>query len=125
MEWRVDEAGQRYRGVEEPVLLSWCRRKMQASPVYFYRVRAKAIERGETPLRKLPEFVAQAEHAELMRAMENETPRCNGLEVFARDRFADPEEVEMTRGSAGSARHGKCAGRSRSRGSLLRGCGWG
>jgi len=30
--------------------------------------------------------------------METETPGCDGLEVFTRDRFSDPEEVEMMRG---------------------------
>ncbi|WP_157540803.1 WhiB family transcriptional regulator [Microbacterium sp. XT11] len=49
MEWRVDEGGQRYRVVEESVLLAWWRDRMNASPVHFYRMRAKAIERGETP----------------------------------------------------------------------------
>ncbi|MEV7609864.1 WhiB family transcriptional regulator [Microbacterium sp. NPDC089320] len=49
MSWRVDEVGQRYRVVELQVLLAWWREKMQASPVHFYRQRAKAIERGETP----------------------------------------------------------------------------
>lgn len=49
MEWRVDEGGRRFRVVELQTLLSWWRRKMQNSPVHFYRMRRKAIERGETP----------------------------------------------------------------------------
>lgn len=49
MSWRVDETGQRYRVVELQVLLAWWREKMQASPVHFYKMRAKAIERGEEP----------------------------------------------------------------------------
>lgn len=136
MEWRVDEGGQRYRVVEESVLLSWWRKKMLASPVHFYKMRRQAIDRGETPppiperfrntrerreqsqihdrpgedapldqaavfrefLRDLPEFHGQAEHAALMAAMEDEPPACDGLEVFTRDRYADPEEVAMMRG---------------------------
>ena len=152
MEWRVDEGGQRYRVVREDVLLAWWRDRMKASPVHFYRMRAEAIKRGESPppvpdrfksrrdtagtarssipgvdsehsqppgvlgdpggagcgadrntealltvLRELPEFVGRAEHAELMVAMENETPGCDGLEVFTYDRFADPEQTEMMR----------------------------
>ena len=51
MGWAVDEGGQRYRVVELPILLErWRDRdKMKASPVHFYRMHAKAIERGETP----------------------------------------------------------------------------
>ncbi len=33
-----------------------------------------------------------------MRVMEDETPGCDGLEVFTRHRFDDPEEVEIMRG---------------------------
>lgn len=135
MEWRTDELGQRYRVVEESVLLAWWRDRMNASPVHFYRMRARAIKRGETPprtperftkrptaastasqvpegqddpdrrsdavtalLADLPVFNGQAEHAALMRAMEDETPGCDGLEVFTRDRFSDPEQTEMMRG---------------------------
>lgn len=47
MGWAVDETGQRYRVVEESVLLAWWRKTMQASPVHFYKLRQKAIERGE------------------------------------------------------------------------------
>lgn len=43
-------------------------------------------------------FHGQVEHAALVAAMETETPGCDGLEVFTRDRFSDPEEVEMMRG---------------------------
>lgn len=47
---------------------------------------------------ELPEFIGQAEHAALMRAMEKTAPACVGLEVFTHDRFADPEQTEMMRG---------------------------
>ena len=30
--------------------------------------------------------------------METETPRCDGLEVFPRDRYSDLEQTEMMRG---------------------------
>ncbi|MBY6061613.1 WhiB family transcriptional regulator [Microbacterium esteraromaticum] len=49
MEWRTDDVGQRFRVVEESVLLSWWRDRLKASPVHFYRMRKAAIERGETP----------------------------------------------------------------------------
>ncbi|MGF6821941.1 hypothetical protein M2317_000827 [Microbacterium sp. ZKA21] len=135
MEWAVDELGQRYRVVELQVLLSWWRQKMQNSPVHFYRMRANAIERGETPppvperftkrdltasqassvpesrdgagraseavtdvLADMAEFVGQREHAALIAAMATEVPGCDGLEVFTRDRYTDPEETEMMRG---------------------------
>jgi len=49
-------------------------------------------------LASLPEFVGQREHAALIQAMEDQPPACDGLEVFTRDRFDDPEEVEMMRG---------------------------
>jgi hypothetical protein len=49
MEWAVGDAGQKYRVVEEQVLLSWWRQKMQNSPVHQYRMRRKLIEAGETP----------------------------------------------------------------------------
>lgn len=49
-------------------------------------------------LAELPPFVGQAEHAALVRAMEDEPPACDGLEVFTADRFDDPEQTEMMRG---------------------------
>lgn len=49
-------------------------------------------------LAELPEFIGQAEHAALIRAMEDTPPACDGLETFAADRFADPEQTDMMRG---------------------------
>ena len=46
MQWRVDDAGQRVRVVDETVLLAWWRDRMQASPVHFYRMRKRIIEAG-------------------------------------------------------------------------------
>lgn len=46
MQWRVDDAGQRVRVVEEQVLLAWWRDQMQASPVHFYRMRKAAMDAG-------------------------------------------------------------------------------
>ena len=48
MGWRSNHTGQRYRVVEESVLLSWWRERMQARPVHFYRMRAKAIKQSGT-----------------------------------------------------------------------------
>ena len=45
-----------------------------------------------------PEFIGQAEHAALIRAMEDTPPACDGLESFTHDRFADPEQTGMMRG---------------------------
>lgn len=154
MEWRTDAIGQRYRVVEEDALLAWFRQAMSNSPVHFYKLRAAAIERGETPpelperfklrkraqdasttetpqeqlptgdltasntpqvpdsqdgetgrpdpyadlLRSLPEFTGQAEHAALVRAMEEQPPACDGLEVFTANAFHDPEQTEIMRG---------------------------
>lgn len=62
----------------------------------------EALERTSTAMAQvfaeLPEFIGQAEHAALIRAMEDQPPACDGLEVFTRDRFNDAEEVEMMRG---------------------------
>lgn len=62
-------------------------------------------EPAETPsdafarvLAELPGFHGQPEHAALMRAMEDERPACDGLEVYTADRFDDPEQTEMMRG---------------------------
>lgn len=41
-------------------------------------------------LADLPVFRGQAEHAALMKAMEHETPACDGLDVFTADRLDDP-----------------------------------
>lgn len=49
VEWRTDDAGQKFRVVEESVLLAWWRDRLKASPVHFYRMRRKLIEEGETP----------------------------------------------------------------------------
>lgn len=163
MEWRVDELGQRYRAVEESVLLAWFRQTLRNSPVHHYRMRRAAIERGKTPpplperftlthrtpaesrtkrdstpvtasgaperpgtpqvgsesvlddtevansghltpepggsaLADLLEFRGQTEHAALVRAMEHKPPACDGLDVCTRDRFNDPEELELMRG---------------------------
>ncbi|MEV7632002.1 hypothetical protein AB0N64_06300 [Microbacterium sp. NPDC089318] len=49
MEWRTDDAGQRFRVVEESVLLKWFQERLKASPTHFYRMRRAAVERGETP----------------------------------------------------------------------------
>lgn len=48
-------------------------------------------------LADLPEFHGQAEHAALTRAMEDDPPACDGLEVFT-GTFYDPEQTEMMRG---------------------------
>ncbi|MBM7464632.1 WhiB family transcriptional regulator [Microbacterium esteraromaticum] len=139
MEWRTDESGQRFRVVEESVLLKWWRERMLSSPVHQARLRRAAIARGETPppipkraperaqgaiqpasgasqvsddadpaeatsdaflrvLAELPVFHGQREHAALMRAMQDEPPACDGLEVFTADRFDDPEQTVMMRG---------------------------
>lgn len=52
----------------------------------------------EDVVRELPAFRGQAEHAILMRAMEDTPPACDGLETFTRDKFTDREEVEIMRG---------------------------
>ena len=49
-------------------------------------------------LADLTGFPGQPEHAALMKAMEDEPPACDGLEVFTHDRFDDPEQTEMMRG---------------------------
>ncbi|MFK4759662.1 WhiB family transcriptional regulator [Microbacterium sp. ZW T5_45] len=143
MQW-TEQDGQRVRVVELDVLLAWWRRKMTASPVHFYQLRKRAVERGETPppvperfrarrtpteqpqgreigasqptqvpdgqddvtgrsetfaqvLADLPPFHGYSEHAVLMAAMEEDPPACDGLEVFTRDRYGEPEEVAMMR----------------------------
>lgn len=142
VEWRAEDDGRRFRVVEESVLLKWYRERMTASPVHFYRMRAKAVAAGEAPppvparfrrdpkraqdaiehapqptrvpeegdapettsdafarlLADLPDFHGQPEHAALMRAMQDQQPACDGLDVFTADRFDDPEQTDMMRG---------------------------
>lgn len=58
----------------------------------------KQIVTWEDVLRELPTFHGQAEHAALIRAMEDTPPACDGLETFTRDKFMDHDETEIMRG---------------------------
>lgn len=52
----------------------------------------------EDVFRELPPFRGQAEHAALIRAMEQTPAACDGIETFTRDKFNDPDDVAIMRG---------------------------
>lgn len=57
----------------------------------------EAVVPWEDVLRELPPFHGQAEHAALIRAMEETPASCDGIETFTRDKFLDPEETDIMR----------------------------
>lgn len=57
----------------------------------------EAVATWEDVLRELPPFHGQAEHAALIRAMEETPAACDGIETFTRDKFLDPEETDIMR----------------------------